>query len=40
MTLANTFAETSMGISLENFGAFQQEYRQSVHDMGKIIIDR
>lgn len=32
--------ETSMGISMQDVGPFQKEYRQTVHNMGKIIINR
>ncbi|XP_014486912.1 PREDICTED: cytochrome P450 4C1-like [Dinoponera quadriceps] len=36
----NAICETSMGISLEDFGPFQQKYRQTVHNIGKILIYR
>ncbi|XP_011878425.1 PREDICTED: cytochrome P450 4C1-like [Vollenhovia emeryi] len=36
----NAICETAMGTSLNKMGEFQKQYRQAVHDMGKIIIYR
>ncbi|XP_011638786.1 cytochrome P450 4C1-like [Pogonomyrmex barbatus] len=36
----NAICETAMGISLENMGEFQQQYRKVVHEMGDILIYR
>jgi len=36
----NAICETAMGTSLLEMGEFQQEYREAVHDMGKIIVYR
>ena len=30
----NAICETSMGVSLENMGEYEQQYRQAVHEMG------
>lgn len=40
MTSTSSFVETSMGTSLKDIGRFEQEYRQSVYDMGKIVVNR
>ncbi|XP_072749000.1 cytochrome P450 4C1-like isoform X2 [Anoplolepis gracilipes] len=36
----NAICETSMGVSLESMGEYQQLYRQAVHEMGKILVYR
>ncbi|XP_032675967.1 cytochrome P450 4C1-like [Odontomachus brunneus] len=36
----NAICETSMGISLNDLSSFQQEYRQTVSDISKLITDR
>jgi len=41
LTLVNVFTETAMGTSLqEEMGEFQQQYRDAIHEMGKIIVYR
>ncbi|XP_072761683.1 cytochrome P450 4C1-like [Anoplolepis gracilipes] len=36
----NAICETSMGISLQKFGEFQQQYRNAVHDIGELLVYR
>ncbi|KAL0134205.1 hypothetical protein PUN28_001196 [Cardiocondyla obscurior] len=36
----NAICETAMGTSLQEMGEFQQQYREAVHEMGKIFIYR
>jgi len=36
----NVFAETAMGTSLQDLGAFQQQYREAVHQMGELTVYR
>lgn len=40
IAFANAFVETAMGTSLQGLGAFQQQYRQTVYEMGEILIYR
>ncbi|XP_019885677.2 cytochrome P450 4C1 [Camponotus floridanus] len=36
----NIICETAMGISLHDFGAFQQQYREAVHQMSELFVYR
>ncbi|EFN62051.1 Probable cytochrome P450 4p3, partial [Camponotus floridanus] len=36
----NAICETAMGISLHDFGMFQQEYREAVHQIIELFIYR
>lgn len=40
LSFRNMFAETVMGTSLQNFGAFQQQYLEAVNRVGELLVDR